>query len=579
MNIASKAYESQMENLRQVGEVAKQGVSVAEYIGARQQLGRVKAQLSELDAHDPEFEQKYASIVADNPLAFTNEKIAPVTKAAITPLLASAVQARHDAAALERARVMAGYQAQRMAEQDRLRRGYYEYTLENPKPPAPHRATRGEEVMFGTPAGTHVTGAAPKTKPSYVDPGSAAVPQGVNMPGADFPVKADQDSPLTTPADMLPPADFRTPEGPPWPTDDSSEEGTGQGDSTDLTQGNGVAQGPGGVVSSFGYMRTPTGIWKTKQVTADGVTAEPYVNAAPPSPALKPAGYEAVPTPNPDGMTASSWEYKPIPESLNKQEQEEVNIMIKADPPVQAARSKAEIMKGQLDALVKSGSLLSPAEKEKLAPRLAEVGVETAAAVAEADALEAQYRLAYLARKNPLAAAQLAQRQAEERVKTIPVDKAQPDLTDTPPPKETSTPPPATAEEQIRRQNDSVSPKKNQDAVWDNEKKYVLYKAADLDRRLGLTPGTVASAAAKGDAHALQTIFNEAQNRGVKSPLLEEMQIASGESLGAEYPTLQWGTSPRLKRTYGEILRIAAKDPNYNVTSGSSQGYKWSRQQ
>ena len=69
---------TQIEGNRMMQETVQRGMKGVEDFAARRQLAAARAQLGELNINDPDYGQKLSGLVMDNPLAFTNEKTAPV---------------------------------------------------------------------------------------------------------------------------------------------------------------------------------------------------------------------------------------------------------------------------------------------------------------------------------------------------------------------------------------------------------------------------------------------------------------------------------------------------------------------
>jgi hypothetical protein len=69
---------SQIEGNRMMQETVQRGMKGVEDFAARRQLAAARAQLGTLSIDDPEYGQKLSGLVMDNPLAFTNEKTAPI---------------------------------------------------------------------------------------------------------------------------------------------------------------------------------------------------------------------------------------------------------------------------------------------------------------------------------------------------------------------------------------------------------------------------------------------------------------------------------------------------------------------
>ena len=69
---------TQIEGNRMMQETVQRGMKGVEDFAARRQLAAARVQLGELKLTDPDYGQKLSGLVMDNPLAFTNEKTAPV---------------------------------------------------------------------------------------------------------------------------------------------------------------------------------------------------------------------------------------------------------------------------------------------------------------------------------------------------------------------------------------------------------------------------------------------------------------------------------------------------------------------
>lgn len=69
---------TQIEGNRMMTETMQKGMQGIENFAARRQLAATRAQLGALDLEDPDYGQKLAGLVLDNPLAFTNAKTAPL---------------------------------------------------------------------------------------------------------------------------------------------------------------------------------------------------------------------------------------------------------------------------------------------------------------------------------------------------------------------------------------------------------------------------------------------------------------------------------------------------------------------
>ena len=69
---------TQIEGNRMMQETVQRGMKGVEDFAARRQLAAARVQLGQLKLTDPDYGQKLSGLVMDNPLAFTNEKTAPV---------------------------------------------------------------------------------------------------------------------------------------------------------------------------------------------------------------------------------------------------------------------------------------------------------------------------------------------------------------------------------------------------------------------------------------------------------------------------------------------------------------------
>jgi hypothetical protein len=107
LDAQSRTFQLQRESMNTVYETGRKGVAFAEYLGARQQLGRMKAELSDLDPEDPLFYRKYSEIIGNNPLAFTHEKTAPIAKMALAPIATEATRVRAHQDEMEKVRAQA----------------------------------------------------------------------------------------------------------------------------------------------------------------------------------------------------------------------------------------------------------------------------------------------------------------------------------------------------------------------------------------------------------------------------------------------------------------------------------------
>lgn len=73
---------TQIEGNRMMTETMQKGMQGIENFAARRQLAATRAQLGALKLEDPDYGQKLAGLVLDNPLAFTNAKTAPLAEMA-----------------------------------------------------------------------------------------------------------------------------------------------------------------------------------------------------------------------------------------------------------------------------------------------------------------------------------------------------------------------------------------------------------------------------------------------------------------------------------------------------------------
>lgn len=73
---------TQIEGNRMMTETMQKGMQGIENFAARRQLAAARAQLGTLDTNAEDYGQKLAGLVLDNPLAFTNQKTAPIANMA-----------------------------------------------------------------------------------------------------------------------------------------------------------------------------------------------------------------------------------------------------------------------------------------------------------------------------------------------------------------------------------------------------------------------------------------------------------------------------------------------------------------
>lgn len=569
LDVQQRAYVAQSENLRQSAAAVQKGVEFAEYLGARQQLGRVKARLGELDINSPTFSQEYAALVADNPLAFTNPKIAPVTQMAVKPVLTTAAQAMQDRAALQRAQIVAGNQQQmagirygyqqemaqqRAADQAALaetRFGYQQSLLNQRLAAGARKSTAAGQILFG--GGVQPEGAptqsVPRAEPVYDD---EILNGGNNGYAPDLP--ADDSGAIIAPeADLLEP--YPTPSGPPF-----SPIIEGEGDGPEVipaqSQSSGISYGNG-------VLDSPTGVFDVTSLTADGVTARPRVVAS--KPKNVPEGYEAVPASfNPDG-SERTWEVRPKAEANAAEDKMAMDALLGTDPAVATAYGAAESAKAQLDALKAAIPLTQDDDKPALAKQIEQATLAAANLANNAQVIQNQKRLEILAKTNPRAAKELAERQIEQLTQSMPVyGPFQEDLTATPTPfqpqAEQAPATPLPVREQISMRDQAPLRQ-----TWTDEKRFVLSEAEKLDKALGYTPGTISNTVASGDLAGLSIILRDANSKKVNSPLLRK--YTSQESLFGQKSALTWQRSSKLNRSFFDILREAVKDPNFYGSS------------
>ena len=558
LDVAARGFAMQQETMRQVAEVGKEGIKTAEFIAARQQLGRVKAQLGELDVNDPLFSQKYSAVVSSNPLAFTNEKIAPVTKAAVTPVLSAASSAMEQRAALERAQVMAGQRMDAAGAAYQNRINYWDYQRQNPRPTAPRRVTAGEQLLFG--------GGVSQTQPQA--PMSPDVPTQTQSPTGPGSETYGPDL-LTEPSDAY--GGGLIPFGPEGPYDAQPAAPTFEGQ--DLTEG----EGDGGISMSNGVLGTPTGQWQVSSVTGDGVTAKPVV--VPNAPMQVPPGKRAIPDAfNPDGSIAS-YKLEDTPVQSDAQMKATLDALVESDPLVASATGRASVLKAKFEGLKEASSLAPPAEKEKFAPMLAEAAIEAAGQAAVAKTTAEQARLRYMAQNNPQAAANLAAREMSRAINDLPFyGPTQDDLTATPPPapNQPAAPlPPArpTAAQVVQQRQAANNP---QNATWTKEKTFALDEAKRVAKAAGFDENALLDAVASNDVRSIQAVLGEAQRNGVRSDLLTVRGAPGLNAYGATSNNVYaLGESKELGRPWIDVLRVAVKERG--PTQGGGQGYTWRR--
>lgn len=333
-----RAFATQKETMQMVADVGRKGIEFAEYLGARQQLGRVKAQLSELDPRDPDFNRRYTAIVMDNPLAFTNVNTAPVAKLATDISLKTAAQAQEQRDALERIALNTAQDERmlglRSADSERLIR----LRASLPKqfaPRAPRAPSVAERLLFGG----DITDTPASSAPAVIPPGSIAppenlFPQGTTDPSTPSPLPFLEDDEL-----------FETPVTP------EKEGGTFERvivPDAELIEGEGdTTSDPKNVVN------TPFGRMRLKGVTGNSVALESIETASASKPTTAPPkGTQwVVKENNPDG-TPAKWGLLKIPERTAEQRntlEEAVKTRVKVDPRVKAIDVAIADAKGAYD--------------------------------------------------------------------------------------------------------------------------------------------------------------------------------------------------------------------------------------
>lgn len=567
LNVAEKSFAAQRENLRSMAGVMQQGVALGEMIGARQQLGRVKAGLSELNVDDPLFAQKYSSLVAENPLAFTNERIAPVTKAAITPVLASAAQAMESRAALERAKVMAGYQQQLAATRYGYDIGKKEWERDHPKPATPRQPGFAERLITGQVQLAPQGGSPPAAGQSAAPPPAPfSSPSGEDLtdPAPGFPGE------LPTKGDLPSNSGVNLSNG--QPVELLPDEGLimGEGSDDDNTSPllNTTAYPPGVFPTALGPVKIES--------MGEGITLSPFVRAT--RGVEQVPGYMDIPKEvNAADGTAASRQYVQIPESILKQRAEVYDALIDTDPGIAALNQNAALL-GETYKAAKDSLTYLPEDKkgaaaEALVPQAAAAAIATSAAAAA----KAQAKVQMLAGEFPEAAAIYNARAREAQANALPeYGPKMEDLLSGGAPARPAPPPSLSVREQLAQAQ--PNPERQ---VWDQEKRFALNQAKDLALRLGLREDAIIEAFEKDDKDSINLVKKTAAERGVVSPLLSEtMTVLPTPSVRPGFgspgrpvasPARGWARSKKLNRTYGEILQIAAKDPNYKAFRGETR--------
>jgi hypothetical protein len=335
-----RAFATQRETMQMVADVGRKGIEFAEYLGARQQLGRVKAQLSELDPRDPDFTRRYTAIVMDNPLAFTNANTAPVAKMATDVTLKTAVQAQEQRDVLERISLNTVQDERvlglRTAADERLLR----LQASLPKqfaPRAPRVPSVAERLLFG--GDITDTPAAPAVMPpGSVAPPGELMPEGLIDPSAPSPLPFMEDDEL-----------FETPVTPEEATSQDGEvfDRVIQSDA-ELIEGEGdTTTDPKNIVN------TPYGRMRLKGVTGNSVALESIETASASKPTTAPPkGTEwVVKESNPDG-TPAKWGLLKIPERSAEQRatlEKTIEKRVAVDPRVKAVDEAIADAKGAYD--------------------------------------------------------------------------------------------------------------------------------------------------------------------------------------------------------------------------------------
>lgn len=583
LDVAARGFAMQQETMRQVAEVGKEGIKTAEFIAARQQLGRVKAQLGELDVNDPLFSQKYSAVVSSNPLAFTNEKIAPVTKAAVTPVLSAASSAMEQRAALERAQVMAGnqqqaaqlrYGYQQAAAEDRFnnqlalaetRFGYQQQlAAERAQAAKELAASRGQgglaRMITGAPSSAALTGGSEEiTESPTVPPGVAPPSVGAGAQSSSEYVTQGQFElpPLPTNQgtggagvdSLLPPI---APEGQP---DNLAPTPRSQVFDPLPNNPQGQVNGEGSGDSAYykgGIYTNPQGqSFRLNKINLDGVEMTPYV-----------AG-ELTP-------------------EQKKERDAAIDLAVKTDPNIASLQQNADLAAARYAAAEKAvPNIKDEAARSKAADELTGLSSAAALAVSAAKNAEAQRRLEMLAQSDPAAAKIVADRYL---AKTVPGTVAalreglfggfgMSDLTDSPPVQQPTTPPTSIApvREQITKRDNAPLMK-----TWDEEKVFALRESEKLDAALGYAKGTVAKTIAEGNAADESAILKDAYRRGIKSPLLGT--FTSQEATFGPKGGARWGNSSRLGKSYRSVLAVGYTDPDARRAAAAQTNAQWAEE-
>lgn len=567
LDVQAKTFASQRETMRMVADTAKQGISFAEYLGARQQLGRVKAQLGDLDPNSPDFTSRYSQIVMENPLAFTNEKVAPVTRMAITPLLSTAMKAQEDRAALSRAQVMAGINTARTSQSsaDLLQRqkAYYDYQRQNPKGSS-SRPSAWERFIPSAGTLNPDTEADLLNPPAPTDatppPGSSSAPGSLLPEG--MPIEGGTGSGPSPLPDIEPPFE-------PDDTGEYSDVIEGQGD------GNGVFKPPG---SGNGIFKSPIPGMGDMQVDSVGkeVTLKPVRRVPEPDPI---PGRVWVPDEINIDKSVAKWKSVPkagLSEVDAKQMELMVNSKVNTDPDVLAAKAvavaqkaHAEALKSQLGVIDKTDSAAITAHMEKLTE--AEQTADQTQLIVDQKIAAASNKVraiidpVYAARVQAVEHVEQVKKAVDDETLSNLLDEGWSPVQDAMPAKTEEAAPAArmSAAEQLASQKVVPPAEAARNQQWTDEKVFALTEAKKLSTALGITDDALLAAVQSKDNKSLSAIMDQAEARGITSPLIMEPVkpgTISGEWEGG--PVMKMWARSKVGKDYLDVLRAAVGDPN-----------------
>jgi hypothetical protein len=501
-----------------------------------------------------------------------------------------------DRAALQRARVMAGYQRQAAVDRYGYQKGIIDYRNENPPPEKPRAVGVADQLWDGdgvTSGGTSGAATAPPPPPPAASP---AAPSTGGQPANTDILPVTGDLPPTNTGEMSTDMGARLlqqgviPEPPPFSDasggDASGRVVVGEGDGPDdvLLYNQNDVEAPIQAVRKY---IPGTGWAVTKKVTPEGRSIDVVNDAATPTDPPQPGHMYVAEVPNEYTGRYGGWKQVPITPALVEERKAVVKNFVATDPGIASLRMNAAASKAQVDAATAGLKSLpegdQPGQQGPAAKALVDQATAAAVATASADAAEAQMNLDLTIGGEEALLAAYNNRVVNQRANAIPQQGTgeawagnEEALLRTPAPPQTVPTAAPSVREQLAQQTEGP-----QRQVWDQEKRFAIQEAKSLALRLGLRENALIDAFEKNDRDSINLIRKTAAERGVVSPLFtESMTVLPVPSVRPGFgspgrpvasPARGWARSNKLGRTYGEVLRAAAQDPNYKSFRGETR--------